>query len=355
MMRKQSSKIISLVAVFILFILLVACKDKEENTTGKTDGKEAVEEKVDSEEEESTAANQNNEDDSEESEDVSFEVKDSKAPKDQGELNVWFKGDVEVVDHTITVKGTTNLMPESQLSLDISPEEGSIIGGDGQTKVENSGAFEIEANVPGDFEGLLHVELSFEANAQYDDAIVDHYKDGITGNFARVYYDSYEEATFTKASFQKTVVINGESESFAITEPKWRIPDDIGNPAVWINSKVEKFQDYVVVNIESNLVEGTYINATADIPNYITTGFSGSAYTNPDGTAVLYIEDPAKDSRIKDLSEYEIEIEVDPSNGNNGKQVLEVYGEAGEKLKGDLVYNTDDGKAISQRLTIEVE
>jgi hypothetical protein len=338
-------KLVLLLSLLSLLFLITACGNNEKNAQEK-------EKKVKTEQK--SEVKKDNDDEKEESEEVSFEVEDTKAPKDQGDLEVWFKGDIELDGNKIIAKGTTNLLPESRLSLDLSPEEGTFIGGDGSGSVESNGTFEIEAGVPDGFEGLLHVNLTFKSGDQSDD-IKNHYSEGVTGGFARNYFDTYEENVLTEASFRSTVVFDGGSQTISIAEPEWDIPNDLGNSTVWMKPTVEKFEDYVVVKIKSNLVEETFIRGIADIPNYITTGFSGSTYTNPDGSAVIYIEDPEKDNRIKDITKYDIKIEVDPTDGNNGKHVIEAYGEKGEKLSGDLVFKKDEGKAISQKVTINID
>ncbi|WP_042142205.1 hypothetical protein [Paucisalibacillus sp. EB02] len=350
---KMNGKRLLIVILTAFIFALAACGDtKDEEKTAKES--EKTEEALGDNTEQENQTEGEVVEEEEESEDVSFEVDDSTAPEDQGDLAVWFEGDFKVEGNKILLSGKTNLLPESQLALNTDSVDGIIIGGNGFGKVEGTGDFELEAGVPDDFKGVLHIELSFESGNQAEE-ITEHYSEGITGNFARVYYDSYEDEVLSKATFHKTIVFDGEEQTFAIEAPEWNIPDDLGDANVWINPSVEKFEDYVVINIESNLVEETFIRATGSIPNYITTGFNGTAYTNPDGSATIYIKDPEKDDRIKDLEKYDIKLEVDPADGNNGKQVKEAYGEMGDKLLGDLVVEQGEGKAINQKITITAE
>ena len=342
-----------IVVMTALLFFLAACSDSDEKATKEKES-ENTEEKSEDKAEEKDQPEDEEVEEEEESEEVSFEVNDSTAPDDQGDLDVWLEGDFQIVDHKIIVKGKTNLLPESRLYLNTEAVEGVIIGGNDSVIVEGNGSFEIEAGVPDDFEGLLHIELSFESGNQTEE-ITEHYSEGITGSFARIYYDTYEDQVLGKATFHKTILFDGEEQSFAIEEPVWEIPEDLGDANVWIKPNIEKFEDYVVVNIESNLVEDTFVRATGIIPNYITSGFVGTSYINPDGSATIYIKDPEKDDRIKDLQEYEIKLEVDPADGNNGKQVTDAYGEAGEKLLGELVVEQGEGKAINQKITITVD
>jgi hypothetical protein len=341
------------VVMTALLIVLAACSDSGEKVDKEKEN-EKIEETTEDNKEKKDETEDEVVEEEEESEEVSFEVNDSTAPEEQGDLEVWFEGEFQIVDHKVIVSGNTNLLPESRLYLNTDSVEGVIIGGSDSGIVEGNGSFELEAGVPDDFKGLLHIDLSFESGNQTEE-IIEHYSEGITGSFARIYYDSYEDQVLGKATFHKTILFDGEEQSFAIEEPVWNIPDDLGDANVWIKPTIEKFEDYVVVNIESNLVEETFIRATATIPNYITSGFVGSSYSNPDGSATIYIKDPEKDDRITDLQTYDIKLEVNPTDGNNGKQVTDAYGEAGEKLLGDLVVEQGDDKVINQKITITVE
>lgn len=331
-----------------LFFFLVACSSADNESTN-----------TDKEPEQNEEQNETNEENAEEEEngsnDVSFEVNDTKGPEDQGDLNVWYEGDVEIVGKKITVKGTTNLLPESRVQLLVDSVDGVLFGSGDQTSVEPSGAFELVGNLPDDYEGITTIELSFNVGDQYSEEIKEHYEEGITGDFAQLYYDDFEEVMSQKASFNTTVLIDGSEQSLPIESPTWDIPEDQGEHNIWIEPTIKKEQDYVVLNIKSNLVEEARIRARASIPNYITTGFQGIADINPDGTAVIYIKDPEKDDRIKDMTEYEIVITLEPSVDSHAINVIEAYGEYGEKLEGDLIVDTEQGKKVEQRLTITVE
>ncbi|MBC5636839.1 hypothetical protein [Ornithinibacillus hominis] len=334
------------IVLIIILVILAACSNSEEQTNGNESEEEIKTSEVEKIEEQ--------EEEEQDSEKVSFEVKDTTAPEDQGDLNVWFEGDFHVVGDKVRVNGTTNLLPGSKLQLMTTPVAGTFIGGGAQGKVEESGAFELEANLPDDYEGILHIELTFKVGDQYTEELAEYYIEGIRGDFAQIYYDAFEEAMFDKASFAQIVVIDGSKQSFSITKPEWNIPDDLGSKHVRITPTLERQGDYIVLNIESNLLEEATIHARAEIPNYITSGFQGTSEVNPDGTAVIYIVDPEKDDRIKDLEEYEIVISFEPDN-NQSINVVEAYGENGEELEGDLVVNTENGKNVVQRLSITVE
>lgn len=340
-MVRRNRLLMMFLALMILF--LAACGNSEDEKQGETENQNNAstqEESGSKTEEDSTAS----------AEEVSFEV--NQAPKDQGDLEVALEGDIHVANKGVSVKGTTNLLPESRLILIINSEDGVLIGTSDQTLVKENGEFELESSLPEKVEGVVHIEVKFEP-ANQSEEIKNHYLNELSGSFVRNYTDSGE--TYQKASFQKTVTLDEGEQTFAITEPSWDIPDNYGEAAVWMEPEIEKQEDYVVVKLNSNIIDGTFIQARAHIPNYITSGIHGYSYINPDGSAVLYIEDPEKDSRIKNLTEYEIIITMDPSHSNNGSLVTEAYGESGQNLAGDYVDTENDSKVIRQTLTVTVD
>ena len=337
-------------ALMILFLAACSSNNEEQSETdiqssgsiqaGETEGTKA--EKVEKEVE--SVDN---------TEEVSFEVNQVKeAPEDQGDSEVRLEGEFQIDNKFVSVKGMTNLLPESKLVLSIESEYGLLVGGIDRTEVNENGEFELEYILPDEVEGIVHIELKFEPANQYGE-IKNHYLNQLGGSFVRNYAKSNE--IYQKVSFQQSATIDGGQHNFSITEPSWDLPEDYGNPKVWIEPVIEKQDDYVVVKINSNIIEDTFILARADIPNYITSGFQGYSYTDPDGSTVLYIHDPEKDSRIKNLTEYDIVITMDPSHHNNGPHVTEVYGENGQNLAGDFVNDEDETKVVEQTITITVE
>ncbi|QGS69397.1 hypothetical protein CV093_17150 [Oceanobacillus sp. 143] len=119
-----------------------------------------------------------------------------------------------------------------------------LIGGTERAKVNANGEFELESSLPDDLEGLVHLELKFEPTNQNEE-IKNHYLEKLSGSFVRNYTESDE--TYQKASFQHSVTIDDGQQTFVITEPNWKTPADYGEPIVWIETKLEKQGDYVVV------------------------------------------------------------------------------------------------------------
>lgn len=328
-------------AALLIVLLLAACSNSENEEQKETENSPQEDTVTNAEEKEDAAAS------AEEASNV-----ENQAPEDQGDLEVRLEGEIHVADKVVSVEGATNLLPESQLILLVSSEEGVLIGTNDRTQVDENGVFELESTLPEEVEGLLHIEVKFEP-ANQNEEIKNHYVNEISGSFVRNYAEADE--THQKASFQQTVTLEDNDQTFAIVEPHWEVPDDYGEETVRLEPAVEKQDDYIAVKINSNILDGTFIQARADIPNYITSGIQGHSYTNPDGSAVLYVENPEKESRIKDLTEYEIVITMDPAHSNNGPHVTDVYGESGENLAGDFVQTENDTNIIRETVTVTVE
>ncbi|MDL4839819.1 hypothetical protein [Aquibacillus rhizosphaerae] len=356
---KKGWRKFSILFLALFLTILTACNDTEEKASDVSEEEhQKTIAKIESENVKTEGAGKKDgtdNEDQEATEEVTFEI--NNGPDDQGDMNVWFKGDFEITGNKIIVKGTTNLLPDSRIQLYTDAVNGTIIGGDDQAIVEESGSFELEGGFPDDYEGALHLELSFRVGAQSSEEVKKYYSDGLTGDFAEIYYDGSDEKILKKASFNKTVIIDGSNHSFSITKPEWDIPEDIGSTNVRLEPTIEKVEDFLVVKFESNIIEEATVQAQASIPNYITTGFQGSTTVNPDGTGVIYLADPEKDDRIKNLTDYEINIMMDPTNSQNemSTYMIEVYGEKGKNLQGEYVVEDEGEKAIEQHLKITVD
>src|SRR5690606_5566956 len=154
------NRLLFVILIAFLFVL-AACRDTEDKEKAVNEN-EKTEESSENNEKSKDQSEEEVVEEEEESEDVSFEVNDSTALEDQDDLDVWFEGDFKVEGNNILLSGKTNLLPESQLALRTDSVDGIIIGGNGFGNVEGTGDFELEAGVPDDFEGVLHIELSFE-------------------------------------------------------------------------------------------------------------------------------------------------------------------------------------------------
>ncbi|WP_042224715.1 hypothetical protein [Oceanobacillus manasiensis] len=342
-----------MVWLFGLTILLVACNANEQDSSANEATGEQKEEMAEDVDDDSKVKGKEESAKTEASEEASSSKQN--APEDQGAMEGWFEGEIAIVGKTVTASGTTNLLPGSELTLVTDPEEGTVIGSKSSTSVvEDDGTFLIERDVPDNMEGLVNLELKFEVVDQ-EEEVNAHYEDKLGGDFVRVSTDINNDTLSKKLSFKETISIDDGNQAIDIVEPNWEANDELGNTNVQIDANVSRKGNYLVVKLNSNLVDGTYVSGKPIIPGYVATGFMAFTYTNPDGSALLYIKNPEKDDRIKDLEEFEILIEMDPSRHENSLHVHEAYGENGEKLKGELVKDLDDSNVIEKKITVIAE
>ncbi|WP_404458870.1 hypothetical protein [Oceanobacillus kapialis] len=332
-------------------LALVACSEDEQESSAN----ETTDEQNDEVVEEETTGGANSEEgaDTDTSEETSNS--NSTAPEDQGAMEGWFEGEIEIAGNTVTATGTTNLLPGSELTLVTDPLEGTVIGSNSSDGVvEEDGTFHVEKDIPENAEGFINLELKFES-AYQEEEISSHYADNLAGSFSRTSTDINNDVVSKKFSFKEIVSINEGDQTIDIMEPSWEAKDDLGNTNVKVDASVSREGDHLVVELNSNLVDGTYVSGKPVIPGYIATGFMAFTHTNPDGSALLYIKNPEKDDRIEDLEEFEILIEMDPGRHENGPHVNEAYGENGEKLEGELVKELDDKKVIEKKISVTAE
>ncbi|MFC0238821.1 hypothetical protein [Fictibacillus phosphorivorans] len=303
---------------------------------------------------ESTSGNKENQEQESKSEKESVKVTDKKvkAPKDQGDYEVWFEGEADRKGKLVTLKGRTNLLPESGLVIWLDSVEGTIIGGRGDTQVNEDGTFKTEMKIPKNSDGLLKVQVKFEPSTD-NQPIKDHYGENgekLKGPFVRL----QEELDMQQNIILLTLEIpQDESNASAkIKEPEWDKPEDYGAPAVRLDEPdIQKDDKYLYIEGKSNLLEGTRLKGSLDIPNYIVSGLSDVTDVNPDGSYKLIIEKPSIMNKLKDVKEYEVVLSVSPAD-NQWKSNLEVYGVNGEKFMSDYAVDQNGVKEIEKRLSI---
>src|SRR5699024_914469 len=204
-------------------------------------------------------------------------VEEKPAPEDQGDLNVWIKGEAEVKEDSVVIEGQTNLLEESKLHLKVKAKESALFGATDTFEVDNSGAFKLETDLPGSVSGAIHINVTFDPTSQKEH-IEEHYADQLEGNFVRL-EENTDDEIYEVIKYRNTVVLDSEPKTYTIEKPTLNKPDDSGNEEVWIEADISKEADYLVLHVKSNLVERTRISAKAVIPNYMTTGYSGATYT----------------------------------------------------------------------------
>ncbi|MGM0807385.1 MAG: hypothetical protein ACQET8_22015 [Bacillota bacterium] len=303
---------------------------------------------------ESTSGNKENQEQESKSEKESVKVidKKAKAPKDQGDYEVWFEGEANRKGKLVTLKGRTNLLPESGLVIWLDSVEGTIIGGRGDTQVNEDGTFKTEMKIPKNSEGLLKVQVKFEPSTD-NQPIKDHYGENgekLKGPFVRLQEELDVQQNITLLTLEIPQVESNASAK--IKKPEWDKPEDFGSPTIRLDEPdIQKDDKYLYIEGKSNLLEGTRLKGSLDIPNYIVSGLADVADVNPDGSYKLIIEKPSSMNKLKDVKEYEVVLSVSPAD-NQWKSNLDVYGVNGEKFMGDYVLDKNGVKEIEKRLSI---
>jgi hypothetical protein len=278
--------------------------------------------------------------------------KKADAPKDQGGYEVWFEGEAERKGKLITVKGKTNLLPESSLVIWLDSVEDTIIGGRGDTQVNKDGTFETELKIPMSSEGLLKVQIKFEPSTDKQ-PIKDHYGgsgEKLKGPFVRNNEDSGSKQNITQLTLE---IPQDESNSAVkIKKPEWEKPEDYGSPTVRIDDPdIQKDERYIYVEGKTNLQEGTRLRGMLDIPGYITSGLQDLVDINPDGSYRMIIENPSAIDEFKDIKHYELLIRMSPGD-NSWNSIKDAYGENGEKLQGEFIVEENNSKTAEKKISI---
>lgn len=301
-----------------------------------------------------STSNKGNQKQESKSEKESVKVTDKKAnaPKDQGEYEVWFEGEADRKGKLITVKGQTNLIPNSNLLVTMDSVEDTLIGGSDRVQVSEDGTFETDLKIPKSTEGLIEVKIEFDPHSD-NQPIKDHYGENgekLKGPFVRLQEESDMQQNITLLTLE---IPQDESNASAkIKKPEWDKPEDYGTPTVRLDEPdIQQDDKYLYIEGKSNLLEGTRLKGSLDIPNYIVSGLADVADVNPDGSYKLIIEKPSSINKLKDVKEYEVVLSVSPAE-SQWKSNLEVYGVNGEKFMGDYVVDQNGRKEIEKRLSI---
>ncbi|MDA3129448.1 OmpA family protein [Aliibacillus thermotolerans] len=250
------------------------------------------------------------------------------------DLNVWIGGEVTVDDDEIIVEGESNIMPGATISANGISEGGMAVGAmQQQAKVEEDGSFHFQ--FPGrDDRTVIHLRLSTVGNSEARE-YYGRNLENVTG--PQVYLTQQEGQYEVRA----TIELDPEQETpytIPIEIPEWEeIPEDYGEPEVWMEVDVTTDHQYIYFKGRSNLVEGARLggNLKGASDNIVPFAFDHN-HVQRDGTFETKI-------RYRTLSEgmyMPITFEPSPYSWDN---VKEVYGERGEKLEGALVHTTEDG------------
>ncbi|MFC5589386.1 hypothetical protein ACFPRA_10835 [Sporosarcina soli] len=196
--------------------------------------------------------------------------------------------------------------------------------------------------------------MKFEPAIQ-NDAIKEQYGESgenLQGEFIRVYADTQSEVDYKKAAVQIEMAQQDGQKEREIEPPVWEVPANYGETEIWMEPTITKDDRYVYIDAKSNLLEGTQMKSRDSIPGYITSGFIGMTYVNPDGSFRLIFKNPESDKRIKDLQDYEIILEPQIENSMSAR-VAATYGKNGEHFTGKLVEQDGDKKVIRFHMKVK--
>lgn len=332
---------------FVIFILLILAACGSDNEKEEAAGKDDNEEGISTSEDEKDSSKETNES----PEDNYEQYRDNVEPvNDEGDTEIWFKGESTRDDDEVVIFGQTNLLPGSELHVNPTGEASSFSGWDKAT-VEKDGTFYAENDIPSDFDDQLLQKITFTPEDQ-DDDIKDHYqpeKEKLEGPFTYLEEDTDDDELTKTAMVDLEFPEDQAQSTVKIEEPDWDKPDDYGSTEVWMEADIDKDDDYVYVEGESNLLEGTEIAATYKIPDKVQIGYNDFPTVNPDGSFEAEIKNPEKEN---DMDEYAVQLEVKPSN-NDWPNVIEAYGENGEHFEGSLTEKQDDSTSIVKEIEVK--
>lgn len=314
-----------ILAIVSVFLFTVGCSNTEDKTT------------KDNTEEADAAAEDENSDDEQENESENDkndqDTDDGDYRSDLGNLEIWMGGEVTVEEDKVIVEGESNLLPGAKISSSGVSDNWASTDYQDQAEVEDDGSFYFE--FPGR-ESDIEVTLSLStANEQ----VTDHYGEHLEKATGNQVYQTSDEGEF---SAQYTFDIDTRKAmpyTIDLETPDWSdVPDDYGDSDIWMEVDATTKHNYLYFEGKSNLVEGSYISGNITDPEDLPSSAWSSSNTrvNPDGSFQLQIH-------YWDLREgMQMHFEFDPDN-NDWDHVLDMSGEKGEKLEGNLVEEKDNG------------
>lgn len=314
-----------LLAIVGVFLFTVGCSNTEDKTTedNSEEADAAAEDENSDGKQENKSENDKNDQDTD----------DGDYRSDLGNLEIWMGGEVTVEEDRVIVEGESNLLPGAKISSSGVSDNWASTDYQDQAEVEDDGSFYYE--FPGR-ESDIEVTLSLStANEQ----VTDHYGEHLEKATGNQVYQTSDEREF---SAQYTFDIDTRKAMPYIIDletPDWSdVPDDYGDSDIWMEVDATTKHNYLYFEGKSNLVEGSYISGHITDPEDLPSSAWSSSNTrvNPDGSFQLQIH-------YWDLREgMQMHFEFDPDN-NDWDHVLDMSGEKGEKLEGNLVEEKDNG------------
>ncbi|KMK75595.1 hypothetical protein [Alkalihalobacillus pseudalcaliphilus] len=334
-----------LVTSSLLFI--VACNN------GGTTSSEEVEAETDE-----PVITDNNEEESEETKGTERKSVDvtalgaGDAPDDQGDLEVRLEIKVEEFEEHYEVEGKSNLIPGTKVWVQPDSLDYTFINYGVWLDVEEDGSFSTELKHPQKYDTEIAISATFKSTATQPDEVYQHYGEDlgqITGPYTRIDYESAQVLEYMAQVLVSHEPIEGEFVVLESEEPVMNYPNDQGDVDVWLdNIQVEHDSKYYYITGRSNLADGAEVKANLEITDYVTIGYSDSSFVNSDGSfalRILYPED------IDDSAEVNVKIQFAPELYQRD-HILDIYGEDGANLEGELVEELNGEKFVEIMVNI---
>lgn len=267
---------------------------------------------------------------------------------DQGNPEVVFAGDVTVSEDHFLLKGNSNLLGGSILNVKSYQYGSEISYFKGDFQVDENGDFELKMD--NDKKALDNepfiVEIGYSPETSDDvEAQTIYGKEGekLTGPFKQKYTD-IKRTRYGAFAYAYLELTPGTKAGF--NYPEIDIPEDYGDLDIWMEKEnVETKDTYYDITMNSNLNELTGIKSTVQAPDYDVGGYTSSAIVGPDGSFRFRIPRPNPD----EIDNEDVMIKIEATS-DWAIETEELYGEHGEKFKGELVKETKRGQKIEYKL-----
>lgn len=267
-----------------------------------------------------------------------IEEQEQQIPGDD-ELYISITAEVHVDEDRILVEGQSNLPEGAVLNSSAVANRWAQIPFMDSASVEADGSFRFEfPSVTSDTEVKLSLARGSLAKDWYGD------------NFEHA-EGPHKRATQNSEVFDIVMefFIDGLREkpyTISVDEPIWDIPDDYGEPEIWMEVDYEITHRHIIFTGKSNLVEGSYLGGNLSTSRQIVPFSFDHTNVLPDGSFILRVP-------YQNLQQgLFMPIRFIPSN-NSYDLPLELYGEKGENLRGDLVETDGDEQFILYEVEIE--
>lgn len=273
---------------------------------------------------------------------------DEKLIQDQGNKEVAFDSQIKVLDDKFILTGRSNLLGGAILNVKSYQYGTDVTYFKGDFQVDQHGDFEFEMDIndekldnePFIVQVAYLPETSDDAEAK---SIYGKFGEHLKGPFKHKYTHLKETryGAFTYAYLELT-----PGNSVNLAPFKSEIPDDYGDLKIRIEpDKVVTNDNYYDITMKSNLTELTHIDARVTVPD---TKVKSNTTVRPDGSFRFRI--PRPDAKDIDTKSVVITIEA---TSEGALETEEIYGQHGEKFKGELVEETTRGKKIVYKLHID--